>query len=157
MQAAGNVGIRGPKGESPVGYCACAANSMDRTTSVSMSRNTITLRIIVAIAVFGVTTACEWDGGTDTSLASQNMAEIECEELIPEAVDIFEDESTRDPQTPRVLKLYEEEVREIARTSTRLDYAVRAKMSRGGEKTIYFNLEEDADGDRFSGVQWYER
>ena len=123
----------------------------------SMSRNAITLTIITALAIFSVITACAQDEESEASLASRHMSEIECADLITEAFEIFEDESTRDPQTPRILKIYEEEVREIGRSSTRLDCAVRAKMSRGGEKTIYFNLEEDADGDRFSGVQWYER
>lgn len=67
-----------------------------------------------------------------------------CEELAPHIIELSEQNA--DSYPGKILKIYD--IREVSGTNE-LDCSATARMSRGGDTTIKFYIEEDADGDRF--------
>ena len=69
-----------------------------------------------------------------------------CEELAPRIIELSEDDDL-----VSILKL--SSIRKIENTEYALECSAAAKMSRGGDSTISFYIEQDEDGDMFYGYQ----
>ncbi len=83
-----------------------------------------------------------------SELSKKEISEMQCADLIPEIIDLSEDNDN--PLAPTILKIYD--VEELERTSQRIDCEGDAKWSTG-EWRVAFHIEEDGDGDRFIGYQ----
>ena len=98
------------------------------------------LSILIALGMCIIAlTGC---GSSDSAAVSIET----CEELAPHIIELSEQNA--DSYPGKILKMYY--IREVPGTNE-LDCSATAKMSRGGDTTIRFRLEEDADGDQFIG------
>ena len=84
-----------------------------------------------------------------SAISFKDMAEIQCEDLVPEVIDLSK--RNRNPLAQDILKIYN--VSETSRTSKRLACEGTARWSRDDDMRVTFYIEEDQDGDRFIGYR----
>ena len=96
--------------------------------------------------LLGVVVAVLFTGCFDLPL--KDISELQCEDLIPEIIDLSEER--KNPLAPAILKIYNAE--EVTRTSERLECEGDARWS-SGEWRVAFHIEEDQEGDSFIGYE----
>ena len=74
-----------------------------------------------------------------------------CEDLAPGIIEMSEEK--RGLFSTKILKMYDINQNASPDKNRLLECTATAKMDRGGDVGITFYMEEDADGDRFIGMQ----
>ena len=100
----------------------------------------VVVAVVVGTAFATVDFAC-------SEYALKSISEYQCEDLVPQVIDISEE--NKHPIRPSSLKIYE--IKEASRSSRRLVCSGEAKTSRGGNQPLTFYVEEDKDGAQFVG------
>lgn len=99
------------------------------------------------IAIMMSVVACDASSGTFTSISDTT-----CEELKQDIIEFNAEVTAEDPSKSKILKIYDG-VREIRRTSKRLECEGEVRVNTGGSTAIEYHLEEDSDGDFFYGYR----
>ena len=104
--------------------------------------------VVVLIGIVVAAVTVWWPEIASYIKLRKDLADLQCEDVVPEIMALSQEQGNSNPLTPPILKMYD--VQEVGRSDERLDCMGLARTSTG-QGLIVFYMEEDRDGDRFIG------